>query len=627
MPPGALRPTLTEFLQNVSPDIRDVLIVEVRNASVSALPTLSYGDPHPSNSDYKLVQISPHPEDKDQQIWYWAADREDQDRYNYEISYPFAGLPNYPRIVRTYLVPRAGYLPLDIGTPDPLDLPTEPGDEPDTNKFKGAKLIGERMQRTGDREFDSIYVLVQRVFDNVPSVAEQESYNAEFSYPYSDSKEFPRLTRRYVVPRHEYVRAAQGTQDRIYPSNKLVSDKASRFDDPLMDSAYLNVSRVFDKIPELSDAGDAAALAGFGYSVDRPHGHENYLRVIWKFPMSRADYAPAAAESLCPIAGYTSLILIDEDVADDPSNALTVIGTRIYDTLPGPSLDRVQKDRNATVPGQFISESTTTDSQQRDNTGVLPAVSGLPTDLGGAYLSSSLGPDGANVIVEIEGRRKVEYSLSALAGVEFDSENGVLLPYSQQVVSAGTAGDALDNDGNYAEVRPINPFFSIKTTRKATGLAGNSRTYQQIVNYTWPPVLIALETGLVTAQLDGVEYTERAVYHDIVKDAYSGPCLATIAESWAKDPQTLTVPDQMQPRGIEWDFIFSRGSIQPTLHAEITLIETTGNNHPKYPYQETSETFPATNFTDWPDTLVASASQVPYRGGYKLTTITIAKPV
>ena len=54
---------------------------------------------------------------------------------------------------------------------------------------------------------------------------------------------------------------------------------------------------------------------------------------------------------------------------------------------------------------------------------------------------------------------------------------------------------------------------------------------------------------------------------------------------------------------------------------------TTGTDHPVYSYIGTTWTFLATNYTDWPDSLVISDTQKPFRGGYLRERVTAYKPV
>ena len=67
-------------------------------------------------------------------------------------------------------------------------------------------------------------------------------------------------------------------------------------------------------------------------------------------------------------------------------------------------------------------------------------------------------------------------------------------------------------------------------------------------------------------------------------------------------------------------------NVPPTLHEQILVSATTGSNHPVYNYIGTRWLFNATNYTDWPESLVIADSQKPYRGGYLREKITAYKP-
>lgn len=610
----------SRVLQFVSP-LADILLVERRHKNQA----FTYGEKHAAEEykDHVLIAVTPD-EDSDYQRWYYAAPRELQDQYNAEITYPYAGLPAFLRVTRTYLEPRETYAPLDKGSKDPLDVAENPA-----NKFTGAKLVQEVQRRIGDQTFDNQFVTVQRVYDKLPTVPAQETYNWEVTYPYQDSAAFPRFTRKYVVLRAEFASFERGGADPAFASAVMISERVDRFNDELSDSLYLLITRVFDKIPELGNVEDLANLIKFGYAIDRPHGSSSYLRLTWRFPVKLADYSPATNLVACPITGYTALKLIDEDMQPDPNSAIGVLITRVYDSLAGPVIAEQAKIRNADVPDKFVSLRTTTQRKNRLTGATIDTPSGLPTTAGGAILQTQKLPDGPSVIVDVKADVRQEVTVSAIGGYEFDPDSGITLPYSQELVAAGTVPNGLDGTSQYEEISPLSPIWSVKTTRKSTGLASlGSRSWDQIINYTWPAVLVELIFDAVTARNPATSetYTSKYRYRAIVRDAYSGPCNALITESWSVSPAFLSTPNQMQPRAMEWDMILSQGAIQPTLHPGITLVETTGTTHPTYPYIVNSVEFPATNFVDWPASILADVSQIPYRGGFKITSTLVYRP-
>ena len=62
------------------------------------------------------------------------------------------------------------------------------------------------------------------------------------------------------------------------------------------------------------------------------------------------------------------------------------------------------------------------------------------------------------------------------------------------------------------------------------------------------------------------------------------------------------------------------------LHDSIRVYGTTGTDHPTWGYLTWDFTIPATNYPEWPDLIVASDDQRPYRGGFLRQITTIYKP-
>ena len=67
-------------------------------------------------------------------------------------------------------------------------------------------------------------------------------------------------------------------------------------------------------------------------------------------------------------------------------------------------------------------------------------------------------------------------------------------------------------------------------------------------------------------------------------------------------------------------------TVPECLHERIVLKATTGTNHNKYAYIGTTWDFLATNYTDWPNSIVVSDSQKSFRGGYLREKVTAYKP-
>jgi hypothetical protein len=546
-----------------------------------------------------------------------------QSQHNKNTSRPYAGLSAFVRITRDYVFLRTGYTPAVEGSADPT--------------VANAVLLDEQ-----ELAFDpedpraSRYIRVRRVYDDLPSMAVQNAFNREISYPYRGVSAFPRYTRKYVVRRSAYTPLTSGAVDPSDATAVLVTQRADRFDDPSLDSRYLLASHVFDVVPDLSNNAAAALLRGLGFDVTRPYGVASAPRLTWKFPITRSAFTRTPEYSVCPITGYgpaltdPRLVLIDEQMSDDENSPISVIVTRVYELLPGPALESVKVQSTADVPEQFVVSRTETVTRTAENNDATPATVGGDVTAGsGAILRSGVGPTGSSDVVHTKENVRVRVvAASGLTGYELDEDSGQVFPVTQRLVPAGSnSGAGINAAGFYTEVRPFNPHWDILTTRKSTGLT-TPRTYTTFVHYAWPAVLLGLDFYAVTKASGGQTYVERYGYNTHIKAAYNGPCLATITEGWTQTPPSSmgNAPTIMIPGDITWNFILSSGQIGPVLHFPLHIYETTGTSDPRYPYQVMQKAFPATNFVNWPPFINASFDVDPWRGGYRYKRVQIQRP-
>jgi hypothetical protein len=149
-------------------------------------------------------------------------------------------------------------------------------------------------------------------------------------------------------------------------------------------------------------------------------------------------------------------------------------------------------------------------------------------------------------------------------------------------------------------------------------------SYMASVNYEWPRVFSLLEFMDWDRRDGAVDIRPRVEFDP---DGYNGPCHALISRSWSKNPQILIEPTQMLPTPVIYSAPLFSLQIPSCLHPAITAVCDTGNADPVYKQNVGSaRTTPATNYTTWPDSVIASDDQEPYRGGYLRTLVTVYKP-
>ena len=182
---------------------------------------------------------------------------------------------------------------------------------------------------------------------------------------------------------------------------------------------------------------------------------------------------------------------------------------------------------------------------------------------------------------------------------------------------------------------------------RTTNQVSKYTTYQ---NYSWPAVLQnedgVNEGGVGGGGIDGYTWTRKNGGGDTVifprykRHAYSGPTKVEVTLFWSKEQFSsagttdgtdggnlnLTNVIPMHPVPISFVSPLESLNVGPTLHTEIDVMITTGTDHPVWELAGAQFTYEATNYTDWPDSLIISDTQKPYRGGWLRERIKAFKP-
>jgi hypothetical protein len=119
-------------------------------------------------------------------------------------------------------------------------LPTkgDPYEGPEAEKFEG--FIFSTLKPSDQTGWVDLFYLNDRL--------NQNDYNLEITYPWV-SKDYPRYTRTYVVLRSDYEDPEPSTPDPVNSNLLLVTQLVKRFDDPVLDSLFVGVQCVFERVP------------------------------------------------------------------------------------------------------------------------------------------------------------------------------------------------------------------------------------------------------------------------------------------------------------------------------------------------------------------------------------------
>ena len=225
------------------------------------------------------------------------------------------------------------------------------------------------------------------------------------------------------------------------------------------------------------------------------------------------------------------------------------------------------------------------------------------------------------------------FALGASATSTYDVPNPDLVApfFGTSIVTSGS-----DKFGILCEGRQISDNWYavsekelIKTS--STNLVDSYITYQ---NFSWPAVLDRIVVDRWTRRDGGADPVEYPIYK---RGAYSGPTRVEVKLYWKDSEWTigttaagsdteLALIKPMHPEPILFQSPIASVSVPPTLHDRFIVTASTGSGHPVYTYKGTTWVYNATNYVDWPDSLVIQDSQRPFRGGYLREKITAFIP-
>ena len=234
----------------------------------------------------------------------------------------------------------------------------------------------------------------------------------------------------------------------------------------------------------------------------------------------------------------------------------------------------------------------------------------------------------------------------ALTGAEYDELTGEVNNVVEEVVASSVGGTSIQTDGTFAEIRPINPDYSLKVTKKVTSLT--TRTWKYWKHVSLPPVLTTFDqyewwtkthlgryTNETSETKYGVTYPAyenpyaltppyiaEANYLSELTD-YSGQYEVTVVERWQSTKFIGLSATNFKPRSFSWATPFGKGQVPHCLHAAITISGTTGTTHPTLAFAVWNYNFAATSPSSLSGAIVLTDTQEPYKGGFRRITETI----
>jgi hypothetical protein len=214
-----------------TPIIGDVLFSEVRDCN-RGNPFPEYGSPYPNANkwpDHKLVYIKPVDIERNEIFeFFYAADRENQDLYNFSSGYRNvvgnAGGREFRVVQRSYVTLRENFQPLDIEFG--AAMPNVP-----EGKFDEVEYVffDRQQQRINEQELDSLYVAEVHTYIEIAFLDYKLSYGTQKSdlVPEKFRAAIPQTTTEQIVEGLAEQPVLTGsqlsvTEDQINPDIKLV---------------------------------------------------------------------------------------------------------------------------------------------------------------------------------------------------------------------------------------------------------------------------------------------------------------------------------------------------------------------------------------------------------------------
>jgi len=168
-------PQRQSVLSFVSPKVADLLFFETVDAQRVGKTPPAYGTAHPDTKNFpnhKLCYVKQADANGLFYEYYYAADRDSQDDYNFEFSQADLGGNEYDTVIRTYVRLRSDFN--DTATAATTDSTKHQKDNPKagdqmpdipTDQFDDSYILMTRQQkRIGEAELDGVFVVEQRVY-------------------------------------------------------------------------------------------------------------------------------------------------------------------------------------------------------------------------------------------------------------------------------------------------------------------------------------------------------------------------------------------------------------------------------------------------------------------------------
>tara|TARA_R110002153_G_scaffold273999_1_gene446526 strand:- start:853 stop:1911 length:1059 start_codon:yes stop_codon:yes gene_type:complete len=213
-----------------------------------------------------------------------------------------------------------------------------------------------------------------------------------------------------------------------------------------------------------------------------------------------------------------------------------------------------------------------------------------------------------------------------LSGTSFDPNTGESYAWTEQVVLTSDIGSLpAAATGYHNVITPINCDWSV--VRNQINFDINfSRTYYTNRPFYWPAVFDSYEDYKwgPFGDVDAGCPAKYSTAYNWKRRAYNGATKVKIEESFTESSSAVsTLSAPMLPSSYAYSGYKFSLSVPSCLHGVIEVDEWIFGCSVNGRFTQSSE---ATNYTDWPSSLIIEDSYTPYNGGYLHRIVTAYKP-
>lgn len=598
----------------VSPDQNDFIFYELvdrKNEKEEPEDLPAYGESHPLYTTHKFVAATPADSAGDFYRYYYAAPRLNQDSYNWNFTSTNIGGNRYDAVERSSIVERSAYLDETPAQASPMPIS-------DSDPFSSADnyvlVSREKRDLSGDlSELSSVFVLdvrtyIQRSPITTANYSESTGYHTFSITDLWYKNEVPTEQTRTIST------LVEDTSDPFWEVDELTGEHRNV---QQLSSDWYAVTSVF--------IGEASDRRVFTYVSPDQNDFIFYELIDRKNEKAEPTNLPSYGASHPFLRRHQFVAAMPDDKNGD--------FYRYYYAAPRSNQSAYNWEHStADLGGQKFDIVTSTSVIPRLDYSSTSEPSPPSKFSGYVYMSKSQsqvsGSDSVlNSVFVVE---KVQYIRKVtITSQTYDNELGTTLTSEVELYRVGEQPTAsgLDASGFVTELRQLSADW-VAVERKQiinVGTGAKIREFITTENTSWPAVLETFRTNAWAKRDGSYRYL---VYPDYKRYGYSGPTSVKVEQFWQPVPFTgigpdapmIPLPIEVQtPIGVVYQSI-------PTLHGAQRIQGTTGNQDPTWEYLTWDVQFPATEPADWPDQIVVSDDQRPYRGGYIRQKMTAYRP-